>query len=159
MLKSLILTFINDHLLFYLNKTGSCPIFQQIYPNFFPILQKLLVTQIQLPLLSHKIWTIINQAIDNLMHVVQKGSPQAEYLFVTETFEKKNAAQWRVTRLNTRDNCIWNLPRQTIGKKPQQQADKVHLSESQKGKTKWNLRRTTSQSKNVANVFVTHLGW
>lgn len=28
-----------------------------------------------------------------LMHVVQKGSPQAEYLFVTETIEKKNAAQ------------------------------------------------------------------
>jgi hypothetical protein len=37
--------------------------FQQIYPKIFPILQKLLVTQIQLPLLSHKIWTVINQAI------------------------------------------------------------------------------------------------
>jgi hypothetical protein len=62
--------------------------FSKFIQNIFPILQKRMVTQIQLPLLSLKIWTI-NQAIENLMHAVQKGSPQAEYLFVTETIEIK----------------------------------------------------------------------
>jgi hypothetical protein len=158
MLKSLILTFINDHLLFYLNKTDSSPIFQQIYPKHFSYSPKTYGN-------PNSTTSTQSQNLDNKSSNWKfnarctKGITTSRILICDGNNWDKNAAQWWVTRLNTRDNCIWNLPMQIIGKKPQQQADIVHLSESQKGETKWSLRRTTSQSKNIANVFITHLGW